>query len=598
MGNCLCVLGDSMAMPVESMLKHFRAGVRGSTWRPRASAGTSRPSSPGRRRAGRGGRGRSRLGRRWPAPRSWITFEIDGREVQAPEGAMLVDAAKHGDVEIPYFCYEPKLGPAGGRLPHVPGGDRGHPEAADLVLHAGARRHGRDHHLRPREARPERGRGVPARQPSARLPGLRQGRRVPAAGHLVRLGGRAARATSSPSATSRSRSSCRRSWRSTASAASSATAACASPRRWPRTTSSCSSSAATTPSSAPTTAAPTSGRSAATSSSSARWARSPRPRTASARGPGTSRTPARVCALCPAQCNVKLTIRDDAKVVRVLARDNAEVDDGWLCDKGRFGYQSFASPERITAPMVRDGGYLREVSWERALSDAAAALAQVRREHGGLGRRRRHQRGGLPRPAPDARGARLGWVESRAAALRRPGSRRARWPVPTWLRACPTSTTPTRSSWWAPSWWTRRRSSTCACARPCGATARGWWWRSAAPRPSTRTRRAVLRFAPGAEEAALGALAAALGSSRAAGCRRGRRRRARRPRAASGPAGPGATATPERPCARPPTCCATPATWSSSGASASSAASAGRRPWRRCWPWPPRSGSPARTSRD
>ena len=39
-----------------------------------------------------------------------VTFEIDGREISAPEGTMLVDAAKSGDVEIPYFCYEPKLG--------------------------------------------------------------------------------------------------------------------------------------------------------------------------------------------------------------------------------------------------------------------------------------------------------------------------------------------------------------------------------------------------------------------------------------------------------------------------------------------------------
>src|ERR671917_114486 len=43
-------------------------------------------------------------------PVNWITFSIDGREVTAPEGAMLVDAAKYGDVEIPVFCYEPKLG--------------------------------------------------------------------------------------------------------------------------------------------------------------------------------------------------------------------------------------------------------------------------------------------------------------------------------------------------------------------------------------------------------------------------------------------------------------------------------------------------------
>ena len=39
-----------------------------------------------------------------------VTFSIDGREVTAPGNAMLVDAAKYGDVEIPVFCYEPKLG--------------------------------------------------------------------------------------------------------------------------------------------------------------------------------------------------------------------------------------------------------------------------------------------------------------------------------------------------------------------------------------------------------------------------------------------------------------------------------------------------------
>ena len=39
-----------------------------------------------------------------------IQLTIDGREVEAIENSMLVDAAKQGDVEIPYFCYEPKLG--------------------------------------------------------------------------------------------------------------------------------------------------------------------------------------------------------------------------------------------------------------------------------------------------------------------------------------------------------------------------------------------------------------------------------------------------------------------------------------------------------
>ncbi len=84
-----------------------------------------------------------------------------------------------------------------------------------------------------------------------------------------------------------------------------------------------------------------------------------------------------VCPGCAAQCNVTLTLRDDAKVVRVLSRQNDEVDDGWICDKGRFGYQSFRSKERITTPLVRDGGFLREVSWERALGEAAAALKKA-----------------------------------------------------------------------------------------------------------------------------------------------------------------------------------------------------------------------------
>ncbi len=42
--------------------------------------------------------------------RQRITIVVDGAEIEASEGQMLVDAAKGGDVEIPVFCYEPKLG--------------------------------------------------------------------------------------------------------------------------------------------------------------------------------------------------------------------------------------------------------------------------------------------------------------------------------------------------------------------------------------------------------------------------------------------------------------------------------------------------------
>jgi NADH-quinone oxidoreductase subunit G len=83
-----------------------------------------------------------------------------------------------------------------------------------------------------------------------------------------------------------------------------------------------------------------------------------------------------VCTLCPSHCNVSFTVRDD-RVERVLARDNPDVDDGWLCDKGRFAYQAIHSSERITQPLVRDGGLLRPATWERALATAAAGLRKA-----------------------------------------------------------------------------------------------------------------------------------------------------------------------------------------------------------------------------
>jgi NADH-quinone oxidoreductase subunit G len=89
-----------------------------------------------------------------------------------------------------------------------------------------------------------------------------------------------------------------------------------------------------------------------------------------------------VCTLCPSQCNVTLTVRDE-RVLRVQARENPEVDDGWLCDRGRFAYPELAG-DRITEPLLRDGGELRAVSWERALEEAATRLARAGARVGAL----------------------------------------------------------------------------------------------------------------------------------------------------------------------------------------------------------------------
>jgi NADH-quinone oxidoreductase subunit G len=77
-----------------------------------------------------------------------------------------------------------------------------------------------------------------------------------------------------------------------------------------------------------------------------------------------------VCGLCPAGCNVSATIRE-GKVRRILSRNHPEVDDGWICDKGRFSYPALYADDRVTAPMKRVEGAWRfdEVSWEAAFDE-------------------------------------------------------------------------------------------------------------------------------------------------------------------------------------------------------------------------------------
>ena len=77
-----------------------------------------------------------------------------------------------------------------------------------------------------------------------------------------------------------------------------------------------------------------------------------------------------ICTLCPSQCNVSFTVRDE-RVTRVLGRDNAEVDDGWLCDRGRYGFEMFGAKERIEGPRLRNG---EEAGWSEALGAAAEGL--------------------------------------------------------------------------------------------------------------------------------------------------------------------------------------------------------------------------------
>jgi NADH-quinone oxidoreductase subunit G len=87
-----------------------------------------------------------------------------------------------------------------------------------------------------------------------------------------------------------------------------------------------------------------------------------------------------VCNQCPVGCNITYDVRREAKsngkvvVKRVMPRQNEEVNEIWICDKGRFAYSYAESPERLTQPLVRKNDELVPVSWEEALQTAYEKL--------------------------------------------------------------------------------------------------------------------------------------------------------------------------------------------------------------------------------
>jgi NADH-quinone oxidoreductase subunit G len=304
-----------------------------------------------------------------------ITFEIDGRQVTAPEGTMLVDAAKHGDVEIPYFCYEPKLGAPVGAcrmcLVEIEGIPKlqtscSTPVKDGMVVHTTTDRVKHAQNAVVEFLLVNHPLDCPVCDKGGECPlqdisygwGAGRSRVIEPKRHFKKP-----LEVSPLVAIDRERCIlCYRCVRFSQEIAEDYQLVFL--ERGDHTY-------VGTHDGRPYVA-PFSGNIielcpvGALTSTAYRF----RARPWDVEEAGT------VCIGCAAQCNVSYTIRDDDKVLRVLARDNEGVDDGWVCDKGRFGYESFHSPERVLAPMVRDGGVLREVSWERALGEAAKALTR------------------------------------------------------------------------------------------------------------------------------------------------------------------------------------------------------------------------------
>ncbi|GAB7542145.1 NADH-quinone oxidoreductase subunit NuoG [Cupriavidus sp. 8B] len=70
------------------------------------------------------------------------------------------------------------------------------------------------------------------------------------------------------------------------------------------------------------------------------------------------------------------------RVMRVLPLDNEAVNECWLSDKDRFSYEGLNSPDRLTKPLVKQGGEWMETDWQTALEYVANGLASIKRDHG------------------------------------------------------------------------------------------------------------------------------------------------------------------------------------------------------------------------
>jgi formate dehydrogenase alpha subunit len=84
-----------------------------------------------------------------------------------------------------------------------------------------------------------------------------------------------------------------------------------------------------------------------------------------------------ICSLCGDGCNIKVWSKDE-KIYRITSRRNDSVDEGFLCDRGRFGFAFVDHPDRLKQPLMRKGDEFTPVEWEEALKLTASKLKAVK----------------------------------------------------------------------------------------------------------------------------------------------------------------------------------------------------------------------------
>lgn len=113
-----------------------------------------------------------------------------------------------------------------------------------------------------------------------------------------------------------------------------------------------------------------------------------------------------ICPYCGCGCNLTLYVKRN-KIIRISSKEDT-INEGWLCAKGRFGYEFVNSPERLTKPLIRiapkkqsfvnshssivktsdqcpvtnDKGIFKEVTWDEALDYVSKRLKAIKEKYG------------------------------------------------------------------------------------------------------------------------------------------------------------------------------------------------------------------------
>ncbi|MGA7192980.1 MAG: NADH-quinone oxidoreductase subunit NuoG [Anaerolineales bacterium] len=94
---------------------------------------------------------------------------------------------------------------------------------------------------------------------------------------------------------------------------------------------------------------------------------------------------ASICSQCPVGCNITFNTRREAKadgkvvIKRVMPRQNEQVNETWICDKGRFAFHYTESKDRLKKPLIRQDGKLTRASWDAATKAAGESFAKAKK---------------------------------------------------------------------------------------------------------------------------------------------------------------------------------------------------------------------------